>query len=850
MGGIFSDNGGEFRNDEMREVASILNFELATTAADSPYQNGLCERNHAIVDLMLSKLVADYPKINENVLLRWANMAKNSLQMWNGFSSNQLVLGINPRLPSIMNSKLPGMNETTISAALAKHLTVIHATRQAFVESESDGRIKRALRSRIRASETVYHRGDKVLYKRSSCENWLGPARVIFQDRKVIFLDHGGYFIKASPDRMQLLPDVSTSSGLTGTKAKVNSDEPPCLFEEFDGGLIHGGLPERQDHDMSGQQNKVQNDDEPDRIAAESKTLTSNSDQFADQEEDRNAESDRLAEKTQQEDFLGFSSEEINKATEYWKTLHEEQPIRRSLRKFNEETGASVYTCSDIFPVYMTLVPKHLHNNDECMAAKLEELEKLKKFEAYAIEPDNGQQRISTRWVLSVKDDKVKARLVARGFEEEFTTQSDSPTISKCGMRMCLMVVSYQGWIMRSTDIKSAFLQSKEMTRQVFVTPPKEAENDDSVWKLKKCLYGLTDASRQFYMSVCDELFRLGVKRSSLDSSLFYMHDKTGSLSGILISHIDDFLHAGSETFETTIVDSLRKRFLAGRQDEKNFTYVGYQLRQTNLGIELDQVDYIHSIDTYRVPDARSARKNDALNDKEKTALRSQVGSLNWAVQGSRPDRAFEMIDLSTRFNCGTVCDLSNAFKLVKKMKEEDSAILYPDIGKPESWRFAVFSDASFANLRDGVSSTMAYIIFLVGEDLRCCALTWKAAKIRRVVRSTLAAESLALQEAVDDVLGVRQMLQEMFPKVTVPIKCRVDNQSLVDAVHSTCLVEEKSLKITIASLKQALENDIESISWVERSKQLADCMTKRGASGADLMAILKTGRLPDCYNL
>ncbi len=183
-------------------------------------------------------------------------------------------------------------------------------------------------------------------------------------------------------------------------------------------------------------------------------------------------------------------------------------------------------------------------------------------------------------------------------------------------------------------------------------------------------------------------------------------------------------------------------------------------------------------------------------------------------------------------------------------MKDDDCTILYPNVGKMESWRFAVFSDASFANLKDGVSSTMAYIIFLVGEDLRCCALNWRAAKIRRVVRSTLAAESLALQEAVDDVLGVRQMLYEMYPTIKIPIICKVDNQSLVDALHSTCLVEEKSLKITIASLKQALENDIESIGWVERSTQLADCMTKRGSHGAVLMAILRTGRLPDCYNM
>ncbi len=59
MESIISDNGGEFCSDEMREVCSILNVEKLTTAADSPFQNGLCERNHAVVDNMLLKMQED-----------------------------------------------------------------------------------------------------------------------------------------------------------------------------------------------------------------------------------------------------------------------------------------------------------------------------------------------------------------------------------------------------------------------------------------------------------------------------------------------------------------------------------------------------------------------------------------------------------------------------------------------------------------------------------------------------------------------------------------------------------------------------------------------------------------------
>ena len=54
--------------------------------------------------MMLVKLEADYGKLNAQTLLSWAKMARNSLQMWNGYSSHQLVFGENPNLPNIMNN--------------------------------------------------------------------------------------------------------------------------------------------------------------------------------------------------------------------------------------------------------------------------------------------------------------------------------------------------------------------------------------------------------------------------------------------------------------------------------------------------------------------------------------------------------------------------------------------------------------------------------------------------------------------------------------------------------------------------------------------------------------------------
>ena len=102
MEGIESGNGGEFSSAETREVASILNVIVNTTGAESPFQNGLCERIHSVTDKMLLKLRAEHPNIAIEVLLCWACNARNALQMWHGYSSYQLVFGKNPNLPNIM----------------------------------------------------------------------------------------------------------------------------------------------------------------------------------------------------------------------------------------------------------------------------------------------------------------------------------------------------------------------------------------------------------------------------------------------------------------------------------------------------------------------------------------------------------------------------------------------------------------------------------------------------------------------------------------------------------------------------------------------------------------------------
>ena len=102
-------------------------------------------------------------------------------------------------------------------------------------------------------------------------------------------------------------------------------------------------------------------------------------------------------------------------------------------------------------------------------------------------------------WVLVRKNGKVRARLTAKGFQEEVVVRSDSPTIGKSTFRSMLAVIVHRGWTIKTTDITSAFLQGDKVERAIYMKPPPEAGlPKNKVWKITKPLYGLNDANRKF----------------------------------------------------------------------------------------------------------------------------------------------------------------------------------------------------------------------------------------------------------------------------------------------------------------------------------------------------------------
>ena len=107
-------------------------------------------------------------------------------------------------------------------------------------------------------------------------------------------------------------------------------------------------------------------------------------------------------------------------------------------------------------------------------------------------------------------------------------------------------------------------------------------------------------------------------------------------------------------------------------------------------------------------------------------------------------------------------------------------------------------------------------------------------------MKSTLAAEALALIECAEAAVHIRRLLMEVTRCRNIPVKCFVDNKSLLDSLNSKKNVTDKRLRIDLCVIQDMLKNkEVDTISWVSTSDQLADCLTKKGASTRQLRSAI-----------
>ena len=465
--------------------------------------------------------------------------------------------------------------------------------------------------------------------------------------------------------------------------------------------------------------------------------------------------------------------------------------------------------------------------------AKLYELNSWKTNNVYEEIPYSNQSLMHVKWVCTMKESNSqqipKARLIVKSFEEPSKDEilKDSLTCSKETLRVVLFVGAQKKWHLNSIDVKTAFLQGENIDRELYILPPKEA-NTGKIWRLNKCPYGLVDASRKWYVKVKDVLISLDVKMSKADPSLFYYHHNNEP-QGIIAIHVDDFLWCGNDYFFRNVIEKIHNQFIIGKEFNTAFRYLGLDLKEYKDHILLDQTHYIDSLNTVNIKD-----ENLSIHDK----LQSAIGKLIWISGQMRPDISFDVCQLATNLKNATISDVKYFNKIICHLKQSNNPLKFQHLGDISKLRFIIYADAAHGNLVNSASQE-GYLIFIVGENNKCILLNWQSKRIRRVVRGSLAAETLALSDAVDNGIYLSKMLSELLSNDTycIPIEVVTDSKSLYDARHSKKNVLEKFLRIDIALLKEFIDNkSITKIHYVPSQNQIANVLTKKGASSKELL--------------
>ena len=118
---------------------------------------------------------------------------------------------------------------------------------------------------------------------------------------------------------------------------------------------------------------------------------------------------------------------------------------------------------------------------------------------------------------------------------------------------------------------------------------------------------------------------------------------------------------------------------------------------------------------------------------------------------------------------------------------------------------------------------------------------------MRRVVSSSTAAEALAVNDALDEAVYVKELMKELFGEgaTRIPIELFTDSRNLYRSAIGSSMVDNPRLRTDIEKIKESMKNgELKNLHKIDKEDMLADCLTKKGACSAKLINVLRTGNV------
>lgn len=458
----------------------------------------------------------------------------------------------------------------------------------------------------------------------------------------------------------------------------------------------------------------------------------------------------------------------------------------------------------------------------------------------FLVPPDPSQKLITNKWVFRVKTkadgtlDKLKARLVARGFEQLAGIdylETFSPVVKFSTIRLVFALAATRGWLIQQIDINNAFLNG-DLEETIYMTQPKGFEDPlypHYVCKLNKSIYGLKQAPRAWYDKLKNCLLNLGFQRSTSDFSLFFK--KSGSDLMLVLVYVDDILLTGDSQKQILDVINLLNAQFALKHPGLVSYFLGLEVTHKNKCYHLTQSQYIlELLDKNDLTDCNPCAtpmcsslklsKDQGIPLTNPTPYRSTVGALQYLTL-TRPDIAFAVNKLSQFLQNPTDIHWNACKHLLRYLKGTHSFAL--SFSPSSSLLFSGFADADWASCVDDTRSTGGHCIYL-GDNL----IVWNAKKQSVVSRSSAESEYRALANATVDLIWLHSLCGELGISVTIPSKIWSDNKSaLALASNPVFHARTKHVEIDVHFVREKVQSKVVEVGYVPSEDQVADLFTK-----------------------
>ncbi|XP_061375946.1 uncharacterized mitochondrial protein AtMg00810-like [Gastrolobium bilobum] len=329
--------------------------------------------------------------------------------------------------------------------------------------------------------------------------------------------------------------------------------------------------------------------------------------------------------------------------------------------------------------------------------------------------------------------------------------------------------------------------------------------------RLHKSIYGLKQASRQWFAKFSSTLLSLGFIQSQSDHSLFIKHYASFFIA--LIVYVDDILIASNNISEVQLLTNiLDNKFKLKNLGPVKY-FLGLEVARSSKGITICQHQYaLHILQDAGLTGCKpkstpmevnlklSSQDGDLLSDP--TPYRRLIGRLlNLTI--TRPDLSFAVNHLSQFMAHPRVPHLQAAYRILAYVKAT--------IG--QDW-------ASCPDSRRFVSG---FCVFL-GASL----ISWKSKKQHTVSRSSAEAEYRSMANASCEILWLLQLLKDFsFPhSSTTHLFC--DNQSALHIADNPVFHEHtKHIEIDCHFVRDCILHGQIKTFHIASPHQLADMMTK-----------------------